>query len=120
MKRINLSRVEMVKPFIDFEDSNLAVVVTEVSEIEGGFRLKLENIQNEKIQFLKFYTSKNGLPFYKKFIADIQFSEKTASNPMSLVDQEFAIKTVFVNEKLKITKIVECFPTQNREEEISV
>lgn len=108
MKKINLSKVEAVKPFINYEGENIQVEITEISEIPNdGVRFTLENLEDNHIQFLKFYMTEKGLPFYKKFIEDTKIDEKIASYPSSLLGQQLNIKTIYVNEKAKITKIVE-------------
>ena len=108
MKKINLDKVEKLKPFINYEGENILVEITEVSEIPNdGIRLTVENMEDNHIQFLKFYMTDRGLPFYKKFIEDANINEKIASYPLSLLGQQINIKTVYVNEKAKITKIVQ-------------
>jgi len=109
MRKIDLSRIEAVKPFINYEGENIQVEITEISQIpNGGIRYTLENLEDNHIHFLKFYMTEKGLPFYKKFIEDTKIDEKIGGYPTSLLGQRLSIKTIFVNQKAKITKIVEC------------
>ena len=109
MKKLDLTKVEAVKPFINYEGENIQVEITEITEIPNeGVRFTIENLDDNHIQFLKFYMTDKGLPFYKKFIQDTKIDEKLASYPSSLLGQQISIKTIYVNEEAKITKVVEC------------
>jgi uncharacterized protein YjaG (DUF416 family) len=111
MKKINLNKVEDLKPFINYESENLEVEITSVTEIKNdGVRFTVENLEDGHIQFIKIYLTKQGLPFYKKFVEDAGFEIKKAENPLYLMGEKLTIKTIFVNEDAKITKIVEVSP----------
>lgn len=107
MKKINLDKVQDLKPFINYEAVGLELEITEIKEIKNdGMRFTFENLEDGHIQFMKFYLSEEGLPFYKKFVNDANFNSKMASNPMALVGQVVVAELMYVNEKAKITKIV--------------
>ena len=110
-KKIDLNKVEDLKEFINYEMEDMVLEVTDIAEIKNdGIRLTVENLEDNKIQFIKVYLSKQGLPFYKKLVQDAGWDLTKASNPMYLLGEKLRATTYFINEEQKITKLTNIKP----------
>ena len=85
MTNFDLTKVADLKPFIQDENSNVTLTITEAKEIpNNGFKYTFENSEGE-ILFKKFYFSKEGLPFFKEFIQDIGLEIGEIKSPLQIL-----------------------------------
>lgn len=93
MTNFDLTKVADLKPFIQDEDSNVTLKITEAKEIpNNGFKYTFENAQGE-ILFKKFYFSKEGLPFFKEFIQDIGLEIADIKSPLQILGKAIQATT---------------------------
>ena len=97
-KKINWSKVEKPKEFINYGSENLKVFISKakIAKTRNGtdmVKYTIENPNDGKILFKKFYLTEDGLPYLKDFMEKIGVDLEKNDDPEDIVGVPFLIDT---------------------------